>query len=208
MAFQHIPSEVGAVEAEEVGVEHLLRDIHDPSVSTMGSNVNAKLLALKSLVEHLKEVQAYLNNVCEGKLPINQKIVGQLQDIFNLLPNLNVEEMIRSFAVKTNDMMMVIYLSSLIRSIIALHNLINNKVPLLVSLCSCLCFSRSLPFRRSDNSLLSLSIDRLQQSLRAAEVGTKKVDKEEDKEKKGEKADSKEKEAKKTEEGANKKEKK
>jgi len=127
MAFQHIPSEVGAVEAEEVGVEHLLRDIHDPSVSTMGSNVNAKLLALKSLVEHLKEVQAYLNNVCEGKLPVNQKIVGQLQDIFNLLPNVNVEEMTRSFAVKTNDMMMVIYLSSQIRSIIALHNLINNK---------------------------------------------------------------------------------
>lgn len=208
MAFQHIPSEVGAVEAEEVGVEHLLRDIHDPSVSTMGSNVNAKLLALKSLVEHLKEVQAYLNNVCEGKLPINQKIVGQLQDIFNLLPNLNVEEMIRSFAVKTNDMMMVIYLSSLIRSIIALHNLINNKVPLLVSLCSCLCSSRSLPFRSVLTVRSSLSLDRLQQSLRAAEVGTKKVDKEEDKEKKGEKADSKEKEAKKTEEGANKKEKK
>jgi 26S proteasome regulatory subunit N8 len=167
MAFQHIPSEVGAVEAEEVGVEHLLRDIHDPSVSTMGSNVNAKLLALKSLVEHLKEVQAYLYNLCEGKLPINQKIVGQLQDIFNLLPNLNVEEMIRSFAIKTNDMMMVIYLSSLIRSIIALHNLINNK-----------------------------------QSLRAAEVSSKKVDSGEDKEKKGEKADSKEKEGKKTDEGA------
>ncbi len=160
MAFQHIPSEVGAVEAEEVGVEHLLRDIHDPSVSTMGSNVNAKLLALKSLVEHLKEVQAYLNNVCEGKLPINQKIVGQLQDIFNLLPNLNVEEMIRSFAVKTNDMMMVIYLSSLIRSIIALHNLINNKVPLLVSLCSCLCSSRSLPFRSVLTVRSSLSLDR------------------------------------------------
>jgi len=31
-------------------------------------------------------------------------------------------------AVKTNDMMLVIYLSSLIRSVIALHNLINNKV--------------------------------------------------------------------------------
>lgn len=31
-------------------------------------------------------------------------------------------------AVKTNDMMLVIYLSSLIRSVVALHNLINNKV--------------------------------------------------------------------------------
>ena len=35
-----------------------------------------------------------------------------------------------AFAVKTNDMMLVIYLSSLIRSVIALHNLINNKVTL------------------------------------------------------------------------------
>jgi len=51
-----------------------------------------------------------------------------LQDIFNFLPNLNVDELVRSFAVKTNDTMVVIYLSSLIRSIIALHNLINNKL--------------------------------------------------------------------------------
>lgn len=35
------------------------------------------------------------------------------------------------YAVKTNDMMLVIYLSSLIRSVIALHNLINNKVTML-----------------------------------------------------------------------------
>jgi len=51
-----------------------------------------------------------------------------LQDVFNLLPNLNVNELIKAFAVKTNDMMLVIYLSSLIRSVIALHNLINNKM--------------------------------------------------------------------------------
>ncbi|KAL2321911.1 hypothetical protein Fmac_026290 [Flemingia macrophylla] len=48
--------------------------------------------------------------------------------MFNLLPNLNVADLIKAFAVKTNDMMLVIYLSSLIRSVIALHNLINNKM--------------------------------------------------------------------------------
>jgi hypothetical protein len=142
--------------------------------------------------------------VCEGKLPINQKIVGQLQDIFNLLPNLNVEEMIRSFAVKTNDMMMVIYLSSLIRSIIALHNLINNKVRIY------LVRPLTLLLGEDDGAHTQplLSCVDQQQSLRAAEVGTKKTDKEEDKEKKGEKADSKDKDAKKTEEGGAKKEKK
>lgn len=34
----------------------------------------------------------------------------------------------QAFAVKTNDSLLVIYLSSLIRSIIALHNLILNKL--------------------------------------------------------------------------------
>ncbi len=50
-----------------------------------------------------------------------------LQEIFNLLPNLNVEELTTSFAVKSNDMMVVIYLASMIRSILALHTLIDNK---------------------------------------------------------------------------------
>ena len=50
-----------------------------------------------------------------------------VQDIFNLLPNLNVAELSKSFAVESNDMMLVIYVASLIRSVIALHNLIDNK---------------------------------------------------------------------------------
>jgi 26S proteasome regulatory subunit N8 len=50
-----------------------------------------------------------------------------VQDVFNLLPNLNMEELTKSFAVKCNDMMLVIYLSSMVRSVLALHNLIDNK---------------------------------------------------------------------------------
>ena len=53
---------------------------------------------------------------------------GLRQDVFNLLPNLGVEELTRSFAVKGNDMMLVIYLASLVRSVLALHNLLCNKV--------------------------------------------------------------------------------
>jgi len=45
-----------------------------------------------------------------------------------LLPNLKVEEMVRSFSVKSNDYMYVMYVSSLIRSILSIHDLINNKI--------------------------------------------------------------------------------
>ena len=50
-----------------------------------------------------------------------------MQDAFNLLPNLNVDKLSRSFAVKSNDMMLVIYLSSMVRSVLALHDLIDNR---------------------------------------------------------------------------------
>ena len=117
-------------------------------------------------------------------LPVSSYLL-KLQDVFNLLPNLNVNELIKAFAgntichkcrhsnlgrymgvictysfsfyfffkslfslcaVKTNDMMLVIYLSSLIRSVIALHNLINNKVtcPLLTQIILSLSLSLSL----------------------------------------------------------------
>jgi len=36
--------------------------------------------------------------------------------------------MIKSFSVKSNDYMYVIYVASLIKSVISLHNLINNKI--------------------------------------------------------------------------------
>ena len=40
---------------------------------------------------------------------------------------MNVDKLSRSFAVKSNDMMLVIYLSSMVRSVLAMHDLIDNR---------------------------------------------------------------------------------
>lgn len=63
-----------------------------------------------------------------GQLPINHQIVYQLQDILNLLPDITSENFSDTLYVKTNDQLLVVYLASMVRSIIALHNLINNKL--------------------------------------------------------------------------------
>ncbi|KAM5560365.1 hypothetical protein ABKV19_021502 [Rosa sericea] len=126
--FVHVPSEIAAHEVEEIGVEHLLRDVKDTTISTLANEVTGKITALKGLDARLREIRSYLDLVIDEKLPLNHEILYHLQDVFNLLPNLNVAELVKGFAVKTNDMMLVIYLSSLIRSVIALHNLINNKM--------------------------------------------------------------------------------
>lgn len=39
-----------------------------------------------------------------------------------------MQEFTKAFYLKTNDQMLVVYLASLIRSVVALHNLINNKI--------------------------------------------------------------------------------
>jgi 26S proteasome regulatory subunit N8 len=59
---------------------------------------------------------------------VNHAIVYLLQDVFNLLPDVTNPEWVRSMFVKTNDGMLVVYVTALTRSILALHNLINNKL--------------------------------------------------------------------------------
>merc|ERR1712026_414533 len=76
----------------------------------------------------LKDMHKYLQQVADGKLPMNHQITYLLQDIFNLLPDVTNPQFVKSINVNTNDQMLVVYTASLIRSIIALHNLINNKI--------------------------------------------------------------------------------
>ncbi|CCH59203.1 hypothetical protein TBLA_0B03640 [Henningerozyma blattae CBS 6284] len=147
--FIHLPCSIKAEEAEEIGVEHLLRDVRDQAAGGLSIRLTNQLKSLKSLQQKLSDIVAYLNKVIEGKLPINHTILGKLQDVFNLLPNLgspdddelknssnstneNVENITnnlqKALTIKTNDELMVIYISNLVRAIIAFDNLIENKI--------------------------------------------------------------------------------
>lgn len=44
------------------------------------------------------------------------------------MPDITTDNFTETMYVKTNDQMLVVYLASMVRSIIALHNLINNKL--------------------------------------------------------------------------------
>ena len=168
--FVHTPSVIEAEEAEEIGVEHLLRDIRDVAIGTLSTRITGQLQSLQGLHLRLREIGKYLQKVEKGELPVNHAILGNLQDVFNLLPGLNApgggkkavpnlggqaahatgaghipngtalkddsgagdsggnNELTRAMSVKTNDQLMSIYLSSLIRAITAFHDLIENKI--------------------------------------------------------------------------------
>ena len=142
--FMHTPSVIEAEEAEEIGVEHLLRDIRDVAVGTLSTRITSQLQSLQGLHLRLRDIGQYLQKVIDKELPVNHAILGNLQDVFNLLPNLSNPtatpseavgsertentELARAMSVKTNDQLMAIYLSSLIRAITAFHDLIENKI--------------------------------------------------------------------------------
>lgn len=142
----HTPSIIEAEEAEEIGVEHLLRDIRDVAVGTLSTRITSQLQSLQGLHLRLRDIGQYLQKVLDHELPVNHAILGNLQDVFNLLPNLSTppttprisgggaepqmenSELARAMSIKTNDQLMSIYLSSLIRAITAFHDLIENKI--------------------------------------------------------------------------------
>lgn len=145
--FVHTPSTIEAEEAEEIGVEHLLRDIRDVAVGTLSTRITSQLQSLQGLHLRLRDIGQYLQRILDGDLPINHAILGELQDVFNLLPNLSnptaqtpqangtttgsrpeSTDLARAMSIKSNDQMMAIYLSSLIRAITAFHDLIENKI--------------------------------------------------------------------------------
>ena len=72
--FKHLASEIGAFEAEEIGVEHLLRDIKDTTISTLTQDVESKVSSLRSLLSHIELMAAYLRKVNTGELPINHTV--------------------------------------------------------------------------------------------------------------------------------------
>lgn len=137
----HVPSLIQAEEAEEIGVEHLLRStttsLLSSSALSLSSRVTAQLSALRGLHSRLIDIRDYLAKVLQGEMAVNHQILYNLQDVFNLLPpamlngpvesedgsGAKVAEGERSFRVQTNDQMLVVYLSSLVRAVIALHNL-------------------------------------------------------------------------------------
>lgn len=50
-----------------------------------------------------------------------------LQDALNLLPDLDDPDTTKAFTTNTNDQLLVVYLSSLVRAVIALEKLVENK---------------------------------------------------------------------------------
>lgn len=96
--FVNIATEVGQTEAEEIGVEHLLRNVKDASISTLTTEINGKIQGIQGLDSRLKDIKHYVELVLDGTIPANHEIMYNLQVIFSLLPNMNVDTLAKALS--------------------------------------------------------------------------------------------------------------
>ena len=122
--FVHLPTILGCSEPEEVGVEHLLRDVRDVAATSLATETQHKIAALKAMITRLQTIGEYIEGVKNGSKP-NHEIFFRLQEVFNLLPD--TDKLSQAFAVDQNNTYLAMYLAGITRNVLALHSLINNK---------------------------------------------------------------------------------
>lgn len=83
----HISVQIGADETEEVGVEHLLRDIKEGTGSSLKDQVNQILDSLKMYKLTLNNIIEYIERVENGESP-EFKIIEMMQNIINEIPKI------------------------------------------------------------------------------------------------------------------------
>lgn len=126
--FEKLPTSIKASLPEQIGVEFLLRDISDHSKSSIVKLAKDKIVSLKALVQRLSEIKEYLSNVLAKKLQPNPVIISNIQELFNYLPNYETDEMIKVLSNETNDNYLVLYLNWIMKTVMSLHKLIDNKI--------------------------------------------------------------------------------
>lgn len=125
--FRNVVTNLGALEAEEIGIEHLLRDLTDSTITTLSTKVGDRQLSLVRLEQILGSIETYLLDVADGKLPVSHDILSSLQEIVNLQPLLHQTKMSQGMLTATNDQALCTFVASLTRCVMGINEAILNR---------------------------------------------------------------------------------
>jgi 26S proteasome regulatory subunit N8 len=128
-SFKGVTTCVEFLDMEEIAVEHLLRDLKDVDISEIGTTLTNTGHGLAALEQRLVKFSDYLQLVIDGKLSVDAEIIGCIQSIFNLLPNLVLQQTSDGISTKSDDAAFMVFVSQLTRSIVTLHDLVNRRNP-------------------------------------------------------------------------------
>ncbi|KAI4292902.1 26S proteasome regulatory subunit N8 [Pancytospora philotis] len=114
--FNHMNLKIGAEETEEVGVEHLLRDIKDGTGCSIKDKIGEICDSLRTYEECLGTIVDYISAVQKGK-PRNRQILELFQEILNSVP-----------CYSSSASLDQLYIAELASTLVAMQDYENSKV--------------------------------------------------------------------------------
>lgn len=126
--FKNIPCQVAAFEAEEVGVEHLVREIKDLNMDTLQMKLNTRAASLLALEQKVATISKYLEDVLSGRRKQDPQIMLTLHEVVSRLPRVMSDQFKRVLSENVNNNYLSLYTSGLVKGVVSIHNLLNNRI--------------------------------------------------------------------------------
>lgn len=121
LEFRNIRTHLGSEQAEEVGIEHLLRDVTDSTITNLSTQIQERERSVHHLLRILKQIEKYLEDVASGVLPMSEDVLGLLQELISLQQEIFTQKNSTAMIRHTNDEAISTYLAALGRLISAIH---------------------------------------------------------------------------------------
>eukprot|EP00796_Vickermania_ingenoplastis_P013373 gene13373-9200_t len=127
LEFRNIPTVLGFEPAEEIGIEHLLRDVTDSTITNLSTQIQERELSLTHLSRILGQIEDYLADVAKGVMPMSEDVLGVLQELISLQPEIFMQKTSTSMIRHTNDQAISTFLAALGRLIGTIHMVLVNR---------------------------------------------------------------------------------
>ncbi|XP_074652591.1 eukaryotic translation initiation factor 3 subunit F-like [Tubulanus polymorphus] len=120
--FTPIPFKVVCYEPERVGVDWIQQGKHNPKrMVTLYSDLQQVAASCNRLQAMLDAALAYIDDVLSGKIPADNTVGRTMMDMVTSIPQLKPEEMEEMLNANLKDLLMVVYLSNLTKTQLALN---------------------------------------------------------------------------------------
>mmetsp|Transcript_1292 Transcript_1292/g.1541 ORF Transcript_1292/g.1541 Transcript_1292/m.1541 type:complete len:289 (+) Transcript_1292:89-955(+) len=125
-SFQQLKVNVLASGAEKIGLDMMIKSPAMPGApAALNSSMDDLEETLTTLLDMLEKVSGYVGDVVAGKTQPNYTIGNNIANVVSMVPRIKPEFFAKSFNNSLHDLLMVVYLSNLTRTQIAIAEKIN-----------------------------------------------------------------------------------
>merc|ERR1719232_1171344 len=119
--FTPINIEITSYDPERVGLDFISQAKHNPKRTvTMSSDMQQVTAACTRLQDMLQTVLAYVDDVMSGKIPADNAVGRHLMSLVQSIPKIDPEKFQDMLNDNMKDLLMVVYLSNLTKTQLAL----------------------------------------------------------------------------------------